>query len=98
MSRASSPEKENQSNTTTLKAKDIVKGKIPLVNLPEPYLFVYSDDGIQNGDLAKAVNILAIKMQYRVVDFSVSGGSVFSGQFVVCMIKEEESEEEANSK
>ena len=55
MSRASTPEKENQSNTTAIKAKDIVKGKTPLVNLPEPYLFVYSDDGIQNGDLVNAL-------------------------------------------
>jgi hypothetical protein len=28
------------------------------------------------------------------VDLAVSGGSVFSGQFVACMVKEKEEEEE----
>jgi hypothetical protein len=51
----------SSSNTRALKAEDIVKGKIPLENLPEPYLFVHSGVGIYNGELAKALNILAIK-------------------------------------
>lgn len=89
-----SSEKEDQTKTTALKAKDIAKGKISLENLPEPYLLIYRDSGIQNGELAKAINILATKVQYRVVDLAVSGGSVFSGQFVACMVKEKEEEQQ----
>jgi hypothetical protein len=92
MSRIS--EKEDQINTTALKAKDVVKGKMPLENLPEPYLLLYSDSGIQNSELAKAINILATRMQYRVVDLAVSGGSVFSGQFVAFMVKEAEEKQQ----
>ena len=95
MSRTSaSSQKEDQTKTTALKAIDIAKGKISLENLPQPYLLIYSDSGIQNGELAKAINILATRVQYRVVDLAVSGGSVFSGQFVACMVKEKEEEEE----
>jgi hypothetical protein len=73
--------------------RDIVKGKIPLENLPQLYLLLYSDSGIQDGELAKAINILATNMRYRVVDLAMSGGSVFSRQFVVCIVKEEKEEE-----
>lgn len=73
--------------------RDIVKGKIPLENLPQLYLLLHSDSGIQDGEFAKAINILATSMRYRVVDLAMSGGSVFSGQFVVCIVKVEKEEE-----
>jgi hypothetical protein len=52
--------KENQSNniTKSISAKDIVIGKVSLDNLSEPYLI--PKDSYAN-NLAKAVNILAIK-------------------------------------
>jgi hypothetical protein len=46
----------------------IVEGKLPLDQLPEPYLFLV-DDTLNR--LLKAINIVATEKEYRVVSQSV---------------------------
>jgi hypothetical protein len=58
----------------------IVEGKLPLDQLPEPYLFLV-DDTLNR--LVKAINIVAAK-GYRVVSMSESLGS-----WTACMEKKE---------
>jgi len=64
-------EETSQTNTKTLSAKEIAKGRLPLENPPEPYLII-SDFSVYD-NLGKAINILAIKKKYRVVLFSEDG-------------------------
>jgi hypothetical protein len=61
--------------------KDIIKGKIPLDNLPHPFLFL-KDKNIEQ--LTEAKYIIAIRKGYRVVSHSV----IPHGTCNVCMKKE----------
>jgi hypothetical protein len=78
--------KEDQSNIKMVKAKDIIQGKIPLANLPQPYVFIYESAGNAE-NLEKAVNIIATKMGYRVVAHTVNSISHIDNHHV-CMLKE----------
>jgi hypothetical protein len=73
-------EEANQSNTSTICANDILKGKIPLDELPEPYVII--EDNTRFDSLTKVVNILAIKKGYWVVSsFSIS--QTFQGYVIM---------------
>jgi hypothetical protein len=74
-----------------MQAKDLVKGRIPLANLPEPY-FILNDSFVFD-NLSKAINILAIKTNYRVAFFSITG----TGGYVI-MEKKKMKEEDDNNK
>jgi hypothetical protein len=63
--------------------KDIIKGKTPLDNLPQPYLFL-EDKNIEQ--LTEAINIVAISKGYRVVSHSVMP----HGTCNVCMMRKKE--------
>lgn len=65
-----------------LNTKDIIKGKIPLDNLPQPYLFL-EDTNMEI--LTEAINILAVRKGYLVVSHSVMP----HGTCNVCMKKKE---------
>jgi hypothetical protein len=64
-----------------LNTKDIIKGKIPMDTLPQPYLFL-EDTNIDQ--LTEAMNLIALKKGYRVVSHSVMP----HGTCNVCMMKE----------
>jgi hypothetical protein len=78
---------EDQSSTRMLKSKDIVNGKISLDNLPEPYVFLFDTGAAEAQNLARAVNILAIKKGYKVVTHAMDALGV--APHYVCMVKEE---------
>jgi hypothetical protein len=59
-------------------AKDIVRNKVSLDNLPEPYIVVVDTALFEN--LNKAINILANKKDYKVVS---SGGDRHSGYVIM---------------
>ena len=69
-------EEINQSHTNTITADDILKGKILIDQLPEPYLIVKDSqpgmDAAKLDKLSKVINILAIKGGYRVVSFALA--------------------------
>lgn len=71
-------EKEtNQTNTRTISARSIVEGSIPLDDLPQPYVII--GDSMKYDQLSKAINILAIKQNYRIVSFATisPGGDAY---------------------
>lgn len=78
---------EDQSSTRMLKSKDIVNGKISLDSLPEPYVFLFDTGAAEAQNLARAVNILAIKKGYKVVTHAMDALGV--APHYVCMVKGE---------
>jgi hypothetical protein len=66
-----------------INTKDIIKGKISLDDLPQPYLFL-EDTNMEN--LTDAINILATRKGYRVVSHSVMP----HGTCNVCLIRDKE--------
>ena len=63
-------EETNQTRTKTIQAKEFIKGKIPLDNLPQPYVIISDSGEFEN--LSKTINILAIKQNYRIVSFAAT--------------------------
>ena len=60
----------DQSRTTTLHPDAILKGKIALEDLPQPYVIIA--DRLPMEKLSKIINILAKETEYRVAFFSVN--------------------------
>jgi hypothetical protein len=58
------------SSTTTFQPDDILKGRITLEDLPEPYLII--QDRLPMEKLSKVINILATHTEYRIAFFSVT--------------------------
>jgi hypothetical protein len=67
-------EETNQSNVRTIDANEVLKGKMPLDELPEPYVTIV--DSTRLDKLSKVINILSIKKGYRVVSLSISYASM----------------------
>src|SRR3712207_2183618 len=63
-------EETNQTNRRKISAKSIVKDKILLDALPPPYVIISDHGEFEN--LSKAINILAIQQNYRVVSFAAT--------------------------
>jgi hypothetical protein len=77
----------SDNNNRMLSSTDIINGKISLVDLPKPYVFIYDVTPVnaQKSSLPKAVNILANDAGYRVVGYASSNMNWHS----VCMVKQE---------
>jgi hypothetical protein len=65
-------EETNQTRTKTIQAKEFIKGKIPLDNLPQPYVIISDSGDLEFENLGKTINILAIKQNYRIVSFAAT--------------------------
>ena len=63
-------EQTNQTRTKAIQAKEFIKGKIPLDDLPQPYVIISDSGEFEN--LSKTINILAIKQNYRIVSFAAT--------------------------
>lgn len=84
-------EETNQTNTRKISAKSIVKGELLIDKLPQPYVIIADSGEFEN--LSKAINILAIKQNYRIVSFAatdVDDGVNYG--YVIMETKEKEKE------